>query len=150
MLLINRKYKINDIKNNIYQNIILYSIFGFVLIVMINFYTIEICENQYLNNFYPTNYSENISYIIINDKEYYIDKRRRNIEDNNETIYKRFQFQYSDYPILEEIYNMHNKKVEKPPTDKSNGGINSVLYLSFRFGALPGLILFMLLFLLLH
>ena len=139
LIYINRKYKIKDeIKTNKYQSIILYSFFGFTLFLMINLNGKE-CKNHYYNHFFPDNYSENKSFININNSYYYIGQYHQYYEsyfDKNELIYKIYQYNYTDYPILKEIYKIYFPNGKKKIYDSSTF-YDSIVCDTFRLWLLP-------------
>ena len=140
VMFINREYTIKDeVKTNKYQSIILYSFFGFTLFIMINFNGKE-CEHNYHSNFFPDSYRENRSFTNTNNNNNDILRYLQYNDsyfDENETIYIIYEYNYTDYPILKEIYEIYYPNDKKKIYEDYTTIYDSNIFNIFRFCLLP-------------
>ena len=131
----NKEEKSNDSKG---QSIIIYTIFGFTLFVMLNFYEMNIidCNTDYINLFKSDFFKINRTYTIINNTKIYLSLKRKDDYEKIE-LYTEFKYYYSVYPILEKIYKIHKKNSKKKFEDQKAANIDSSIYFIFRFAFVP-------------
>ena len=133
VMFINREYKIKDeVKKNKYQSIILYSFFGFTLFIMINLNGKK-CYNSYHYNFFPDSYRENKSFTNTNNSIRRYNPYTDSYFDEYETIYIIYEYNYTDYPILKEIYEIYYPNDEKKIYEDNTTIYESNIYNIFRF-----------------
>ncbi len=99
-----------------------------------------------LLTFLSENYSENKTFININNNYYYFDNSRfkNNYEyfyDENDFIYEIYQYNYINYLILKEIYKIYYLNEKEKIYHDCNDIYNSVIYLTFCFIILPFMII---------
>jgi hypothetical protein len=94
------------------------------------------CKNLYYHNFFPDSYRENKSFININNSYYYIgqyDPYTDSYFDENDTIYEIYEYIYTDYPILKEIYEIYYPNDEEKIYEDNTTIYDSIIYQTFRF-----------------
>ena len=134
LLLINKDDDIetDKIRDNMVQSIILYTIFVFSLFFMFDLYNIEECNTYYIHNFDTDYFLINRTYTIINETKIYF-SRNRQIYGEDLYQYDTFIFDYDDYPILKDIYEIHEKNSWKIVSNQKVTNSDSNLYFIFRF-----------------
>ena len=134
LLLINKDDDIetDKIRDNMVQSITLYTIFVFSLFFMFDLYNIEECNTYYIHNFDTDYFLINRTYTIINETKIYF-SRNRQIYGEDLYQYDTFIFDYDDYPILKDIYEIHEKNSWKIVSNQKVTNSDSNLYFIFRF-----------------